>query len=896
MSLSPELAKLQETIEGYAQDLGLDFFETRFIMLDYKMINQVAAYDGFPTRYPHWRFGMEFERMSKSYAYGLHRIYEMVINTDPCYAYLLASNLPVDQKLVMAHVYGHGDFFKNNAWFSHTNRKMLDEMANHATRIHRYVEKHGLETVEEFLDACLSLDNLIDIHSVGIQRRRPHIATENGEDDGRNVVHKIPAQDYMDSYINPPEFLAEQQRRLEEERQQRKNFPEEPERDILLFLLEHAPLENWQRDVLDIVREEAYYFAPQRQTKIMNEGWACAVGDTLVKTDRGLLRLDHIVNHRLPLNVCDGQKLRRVYDYASLGPKETIKVATRRGFILEAARTHRVRREDGSWIRVDELSPGDNVQIAPGTGVWAKTEFPISWAPSEPITFHQTAGRAGPGVSTLTRREPRHNVRLAAEVGAGLAFYEPQIQEMDLSQPVRRKAISVPETVNEDLAELLGLLVGNGHINEVRRVLGLTSDDRRQAQRFLDLAQELFGVKGIIKKDGGRYRANIYSLELAAFLMSLGLCSDPAASQKEVPPCILQSPENVVAAFLRALFDAHGSAGHQGVILSTSSERLGRSVQEILLNFGILSRRRRQLSAGCWHVHVLGKSARRYLKLIGFRLERKQAALQKYVGNRFWDRDESWIDEIVEVTPGHQAVYDISVEQTHCYAAGGFINHNSYWHSTIMTQRILKPEELIDYADHHSGTMATSGGRLNPYKLGVELFRDIEDRWNRGAFGAEYEACDDLKARRHWNRGLGQGRDKIFEVRRVYNDIGFIDTFLTEEFAREHKLFTFAYNDYIEQYEIASRDFQEIKRRLLFQLTNFGQPIIEVVDANFENRGELYLVHQHNQIDLDVPYAEDTLANLYRLWGRPVYLESALEDRGRLLFSHGPDGGVRQRM
>jgi stage V sporulation protein R len=493
MTLSPELAELQGVIEDYARDVGLDFFETRFIMLDYQMINQVAAYDGFPTRYPHWRFGMEYERMSKSYAYGLHRIYEMVINTDPCYAYLLASNLPVDQKLVMAHVYGHCDFFKNNAWFSHTNRKMLDEMANHATRIHRYVEKYGLETVEEFLDACLSLENLIDVHSVGIQRRRPAIAPEEAEHNG-NVVHKIPASDYMDSYINPPEFLAEQQRRMEEERQQRKKFPEEAERDILLFLLEHAPLENWQRDVLDIVREEAYYFAPQRQTKIMNEGWA------------------------------------------------------------------------------------------------------------------------------------------------------------------------------------------------------------------------------------------------------------------------------------------------------------------------------------------------------------------------------------------------------------------SYMHSHIMTRYALTPDELIDYADHHSGTMATSGGRLNPYKLGVELFRDIEDRWNRGAFGAEYEACNDLETRQSWNRELGQGREKIFEVRRVYNDIGFIDTFLTEEFAREHKMFTFAYNDYIEQYEIASREFQEIKRRLLFQLTNFGQPLIEVVDANFENRGELYLVHHHDQIDLDVPYAEDTLANLYRLWGRPVYLETAAEERGCLLFSHGPDGGARRRL
>ena len=84
-------------------------------MLDFNQMNQVAAYDGFPSRYPHWRFGMEFERLRKSYAYGLHRIYEMVINTEPCYAYLLASNLAIDQKLVMAHVYGHADFSRTTS-------------------------------------------------------------------------------------------------------------------------------------------------------------------------------------------------------------------------------------------------------------------------------------------------------------------------------------------------------------------------------------------------------------------------------------------------------------------------------------------------------------------------------------------------------------------------------------------------------------------------------------------------------------------------------------------------------------------------------------------------------------------------------------------------------------
>ena len=179
----------------------------------------------------------------------------------------------------------------------------------------------------------------------------------------------------------------------------------------------------------------------------------------------------------------------------------------------------------------------------------------------------------------------------------------------------------------------------------------------------------------------------------------------------------------------------------------------------------------------------------------------------------------------------------------------------SYWHSTIMTTKTLDPSELVDYADHHSGTMATQPGRLNPYKLGIELFRDIEERWNKGQFGPEYEECDDYEKRRRWDKELGLGRQKIFEVRKIHNDVTFIDTFLTPDFCRRHKLFSFKHNDQNETYEIESREFKKIKERLLFGLTNFGQPIIRVKDGNYRNRGELYLHHEHFGVDLKLDHA-----------------------------------------
>jgi stage V sporulation protein R len=185
--------------------------------------------------------------------------------------------------------------------------------------------------------------------------------------------------------------------------------------------------------------------------------------------------------------------------------------------------------------------------------------------------------------------------------------------------------------------------------------------------------------------------------------------------------------------------------------------------------------------------------------------------------------------------------------------------------------------------------MASSPTQLNPYKLGIELFRDIEDRWNRGAFGREYEDCDDYVRRRDWNTNAGLGREKIFEVRKIHNDLTFIDEFLTLDFVREHKLFRFGYNPSSEAYEIESREFPKVKQQLLSSLTNRGRPIIAVVDGNYKNRGELFLSHDFSGVELHIEYAKDTLANLQRLWNRPVHIETVLEGNRAVLSFDGTE-------
>ena len=150
-----------------------------------------------------------------------------------------------------------------------------------------------------------------------------------------------------------------------------------------------------------------------------------------------------------------------------------------------------------------------------------------------------------------------------------------------------------------------------------------------------------------------------------------------------------------------------------------------------------------------------------------------------------------------------------------------------------------------------------------------------------------------MTARKAWDRQLGLGREKIFEVRRLYNDLTFIDAFLTEEFCREQKLFTYAFNPKTEYYEIASRQFAEVKKKLLFALTNFGQPIIRVVDGNYSNSMELYLEHQYEGGDLMQNQAMDTLKNLHRIWTRPVHIETVSEGKKVLLSFDGQEHSTR---
>ncbi|WP_212936356.1 stage V sporulation protein SpoVR [Bacillus hominis] len=259
-ALQYAIAEITEIATGF----GLDFYPMRYEICPAEIIYTFGAY-GMPTRFSHWSFGKQFFRMKLQYDLGLSKIYELVINSDPCYAFLLDTNSLIQNKLIVAHVLAHCDFFKNNIRFSNTKRDMVESMSATAERVKAYEHKYGKAEVETFLDAVLAIQEHIDPSLM-----RPKLAWSI-DDLEEEEVDKKKASQYDDLWNLDDRNKTRERSNI----RKKKKIPPQPEKDLLLFIEEYSrELEEWQRDILTMMREEMLYFWPQLETKIMNEGWA----------------------------------------------------------------------------------------------------------------------------------------------------------------------------------------------------------------------------------------------------------------------------------------------------------------------------------------------------------------------------------------------------------------------------------------------------------------------------------------------------------------------------------------------------------------------------------------------------------------------------------------------
>ena len=534
-TIGEELKPIREEARERVEELGLNPRPVKYWINHNDEVNQLASYGGFQHRYPHWRWGMKYDRQQKENEYGGGKIFEMVINNDPCHAYLQMSNKDIDQKAVITHVEAHSDFFANNEWFQ-DNPKAVDMLARNAEKIEEYMNDPEIEReeVEQWIDMILCIEDNINQYSE--YKFRQGIREEDKPDDEDvDALDNLEIDERVEQEVFDESFF--------EEDKECESIYEDTTEDILAFLIhegmqfnEHTDkaeeFEEWQVDVLDMLREEFYYFSPQKMTSVMNEGWASYI-ESMIMTDEEFADDDEIV------------------DYADQHSK-----------VLQ--------------------SPGFNPYKL-GKELWQHIE------------------------NTVNRKEV---------------------------------------------------------VDKLLRIEGVNPDNFQRKIDFQEVYDEL---------------------------------------------CDYESDDVIVRNYSLT------RPNNQGFIQKVSLDEL-----------------------------------------------------RKY--NRY----------------------------------------------IIERERYQSISEAIEDVDYHKG----------------------------------------------WNR--------MRQVRETHNDVMFIDEFLTQQFVDEENYFTHEHRVVDEENQIASRDVEDVKKKLLLKLTNFGKPTIEVVTGNYNNSGELLLLHKYNGVVLDFDKLEDVIENIHSMWGRPV--------------------------
>jgi spore cortex formation protein SpoVR/YcgB (stage V sporulation) len=272
------LEQYDAEISKIAARYELDCYPHQLELITAEQMMDAYASIGMPVYYHHWSFGKHFLQTEKGYKRGqMGLAYEIVINSDPCIAYLMEENSLTMQALVIAHAaYGHNSFFKGNYLFRTWTQPdaIIDYLVFAKNYIAQCEERYGFDEVERLLDACHSL------MSVGVDRyKRPAKRSLEME-----RLRQKEREEYLQQQVNDL-WRTLPQKPMKEEALAERRFPEEPQENLLYFIEKHAPLlESWQREIVRIVRKIGQYFYPQRQTQVMNEGWATYWHYTLLNT------------------------------------------------------------------------------------------------------------------------------------------------------------------------------------------------------------------------------------------------------------------------------------------------------------------------------------------------------------------------------------------------------------------------------------------------------------------------------------------------------------------------------------------------------------------------------------------------------------------------------------
>ena len=876
------IERYHEVIRATAQRYGLDTYPNQLEIITAEQMMDAYASVGMPVNYRHWSYGKEFIATEKKYRRGhMGLAYEIVINSNPCISYLMEENTLAMQALVIAHAaYGHNSFFKGNYLFRMWTdaSSIIDYLVYARSYVAQCEERHGEDAVEEFLDSCHALAN----HGVDRYRRpaRKSLAQELAERREREAYAQQQVNDLWRTLPRRESDAAESP--------EARRFPEEPQENLLYFIEKNAPLlEPWQREIVRIVRKVAQYFYPQRQTQVMNEGWACVTGDTLVVTDHGLIPARELVETRFDGRVEDGN---RIVDWFHAASRRRVRITTRHGYVLHGGEDHKVLVGD-RWVELRDLRVGSEVEIRRGRSVFAQAPAAIDYDTASRPRLAEICARHGVAPSTFGKWQWRSPaLHVSAAMRERLQACEREWHAIK-SDPALRLTLQDaadlprrPDTLGPDLAEVLGQLTGDGFVETTHSGrINLTSQDPELLDFFEQTMAACFGLHARRRPDRNHFNSTVHSAALARVLVdNLGFAQGPgAAGRKTVPEIVLRSPREVVVAFLRGHFDTDGcvSVPDRQVILVSKSLELLRTEQLLLLNLGIVCSVRPQRD-GTHRLVITGSDLRLYAETIGFRLQAKQRALQQALDDARWfvKKHDRTVIERIEFDEG--PVYDFSVENSHAYKASCFVNHNCYWHHTLLNTMYddgwLTDGVMIEWLKSHTNVIAQppvghpAYSGLNPYALGFAMYTDIrricerptdEDRqWFPEIAGAPWLPTLD-------------------HAMRNYKDESFVGQFLSPRLMREMRLFAITDDEHEDELEVSAihdeAGYRELREKLSAQYDlGTREPNIQVWNVALRGDRSLTLRHfQHRDRPLH-DSAQEVLKHVARLWGFAVHLDS----------------------
>lgn len=870
-----------------SQKYGMKYYPNQIEVISSEQMLDAYASVGMPVNYSHWSFGKDFIAQHEQYKRGhMGLAYEIVINSNPCISYLMEENTMMMQVLVMAHAcIGHNSFFRNNYLFKQWTN--ADSIIDYLVWAKKYIaeceEKYGEGEVEDVLDSCHALQ------SYGVDKyKRPESLSAADEEARRKE-----REDYMQAQLNDIWRTIPKSSIGIDAPDSKDRFPSEPQENILYFLEKNAPnMETWKREIVRIVRKLSQYFYPQMQTKLMNEGWACVVGNTLIDTPNGLLRADDIVNTKYNGGVSGRTgTIENIVQWHEIEEKERIKITLKNGFSLHGGCDHKILINN-EWTQMQDLTIGDSVPIVRGDNIWP-TSYTALPAPLDKyrLTLIEKCEEVGVHIKTYYKWlnhssfVSEHKGEQCQEVhnyvtGAGDAP----------TSKIRgtRNTITLPKKLDEDFAYWLGLIVGDGGIYYGRNAhLHFTSGDEQLRDWFVNYSEQVLNVNVTVRSDRNHWTCKIYNINLVEYLVEhFNFITGRTASTKKVPDLILTSPQRVVASFLRGHFDTDGGVDSRSgnVILVSKSSILIHTEQEILLKMGIVSSVSLVDSDQCYRLTITGKDSARMMEFIGFNLTRKQHLLEDCHQNKKWYVDTPHVSEIVAIEHDFGPVYDFGVEHTHEYKASCFINHNCFWHYTLMhdlyEQGLITEGFMLEFYQSHTGVIAQLPfnhpyfNGINPYALGFAMFQDIK-RIALNPTEEDKEWFGD-----QWWVGCGDWNKTLHWAMENFKDESFVQQFLSPNMMREFRMFSVVDDENDTKIEISAIHEKQGYRRVRDALSaqyNVGNHIPDIQVFNVDKWGDRSLTLRHYSINnrpLEKKDAVEVLKHLRRLWGFNIRLET----------------------